>query len=45
MEVEEDEEGLLCWIRLGLPSVIQAIPEMAQRISLAEYDQIYQRDE
>ena len=44
MEVEEDEEGLLCWIRLGLPSVIRAIPEMAQRISLAEYDQIYQRD-
>lgn len=45
MEVEEDEEGLLCWIRLGLPSVIQAIPEMAQRISLAEYGQIYQHDE
>ncbi|MDE7222576.1 MAG: hypothetical protein K2O34_02195 [Acetatifactor sp.] len=45
MEIEEDGETFRWRIRLGLPSIIQAIPEMAQRISLMEYDQIYQRDE
>lgn len=28
-------------IRLGLPGVVNSIPEMAERISLAEYDQSY----
>lgn len=38
-------EGTLQYrVRLGLSSVVQAIPEMAGRISLAKYDQIYQQD-
>lgn len=45
MEVEEDGEKKQRRMRLGLPGIVQAIPEMAQRISLAEYEQIYQRNE
>lgn len=38
MEVEMPEDGeFLYRIRLGLPGVVNAIPEMAERISLAEY--------
>ena len=44
MEIEEvQDEGTLQYrIRLGLSEVVQAIPEMAEKISLAKYDQIYQ---
>lgn len=44
METEKvQNEGTLQYrIRLGLSGVVQAIPEMAERISLAKYDQIYQ---
>lgn len=44
METEEvQDEGTLQYrLRLGLSGVVQAIPEMAERISLAKYDQIYQ---
>lgn len=47
METEEvQDEGTLQYrIRLGLSDVVQAIPEMAERISLAKYDHIYQQDE
>lgn len=46
METEEVQvEGTRQYrIRLGLSGVVQAIPEMAERISLAKYDQIYQQD-
>ena len=43
MEIEmQDEEDYVYRIRLGLPGVVNLIPDMAQRISLAEYNQIYQ---
>lgn len=44
METEEVQvEGTRQYqVRLGLSGVVQAIPEMAERISLAKYDQIYQ---
>lgn len=44
METEKVQvEGTMQYrVRLGLSGVIQAIPEMAERISLAKYDQIYQ---
>lgn len=47
METEEVQgEGTLQYrIQMGLSGVVQAIPEMAERISLAKYDQIYQQDE
>jgi len=36
--------AFLYQIRLGLPGVVNSIPEMAERISLAEYDQIGQEE-
>lgn len=46
MEIEtQDEEDFVYRIRLGMPGVVNLIPEMAERISLAEYDQIYQMNE
>lgn len=42
---DEGTEGTLQYrVRLGLSGVVEAIPEMAGRISLAKYDQIYQQD-
>lgn len=41
-ELQEDEGTQQYRVRLGLAGVVQAIPEMAKRISLAKYDQIYQ---
>ena len=42
MEIEAQDGGAFRYrIRMGLPGVVNPIPEMAERISLAEYDQIY----
>ena len=40
METERTEEDFYR-IRLGFPGVVRSIPEMAQRIDLAQYNQIY----
>lgn len=40
METEKMEEDYYR-IRLGFPGVVNSIPEMAQRIELAQYNQIY----
>ena len=42
MEVETLYREKVQRIRLGLPWVVRAIPEMAERISLAEYRDIHQ---
>lgn len=46
MEIEaQEDENFVYRIRLGLPGIINFIPEMAERISLAEYNDIYQMEE
>lgn len=44
MEMEEQEEEFHYRIQLGMYHVVKAIPELAQRVSLTEYDQIYQEE-
>lgn len=44
METERTEEDFYR-IRLGFPGVVSSIPEMAQRIELAQYNQIYNSTE
>lgn len=43
MEIEAQDEGAFSYrIRLGLSSVVKYIPEIAERISMAEYYYIYE---
>ncbi|MCM1120692.1 MAG: hypothetical protein NC543_15170 [bacterium] len=44
MEIEEQEDEFHYRIQLGMYHVVNAIPELAQRVSLTEYDQIYQEE-
>lgn len=44
MEMEQQEEEFHYRIQLGMYHVVNAIPELAQRVSLTEYDQIYQEE-
>lgn len=46
MEIESLESGDYQYrIRLGLPGIVKSIPEMAGRISLAEYGQAYEAED
>lgn len=44
MEIEEQEEEFHYRIQLGMYHVVNAIPELAQRVSLTEYYEIYQEE-
>ena len=43
MELAKKDQKTFYRVRMGLPWVVRAIPEMAERISLAEYRDIHQR--
>lgn len=46
MEIESLDSGNYQYrIRLGLPGIVKSIPEMAARISLAEYEEVYDAEE